>query len=83
MTELVGFLAAFCTTISFIPQAVKVIRTRDTQSISLWMYIIFTFGVLCWLIYGILLGNRPMMIANSVTLILSGTILVMKWREKK
>ncbi len=83
MEEYIGFLAAFCTTVSFIPQAVKVIRTRDTHSISLWMYIIFTCGVLCWLIYGISLENRPMMIANTVTLVLSGTILVMKCREKK
>lgn len=83
MIDLFGYLAAFCTTISFVPQAFKVIRTKDTTSISLLMYILFTVGVGLWLMYGIILHNFPMILANSITVILSGIILYFKLTEKK
>ena len=77
-----GFLAAFCTTISFLPQALKTIRTKDTSAISASMYSIFTFGTLMWLIFGIFSHNMPVSLANGVTLILSSLILYYKLRYK-
>lgn len=79
-TEWFGFLAAILTTTSFVPQAVKTIRTRNTSGISLAMYVIFTVGVGLWLVYGLLLGSWPMILANTVTLLLALTILVSKLR---
>lgn len=78
--ELIGYVGAFLTTVSFIPQAVKTIRTRDTRGISLGMYSVFTVGVACWLGYGLALGSWPMILSNIVTLGLSGTILALKLR---
>lgn len=72
---LIGLAAATCTTISFLPQAVKVIRTRDTRSLSLPMYIIFTTGVLLWLIYGLLVRDIPVIAANTITSVFSSIIL--------
>lgn len=78
--EWVGFAAAVLTTISFIPQAVRTIRTKDTRGISLGMYVMFTVGVALWLAYGVVLMSWPMILSNIVTLGLSGTILVLKLR---
>jgi MtN3 and saliva related transmembrane protein len=78
--EWVGFAAAALTTGSFIPQAVKTIRTRDTRGISLAMYVIFTVGVALWLAYGLFVGSWPMIAANTVTLGLAATILGLKLR---
>lgn len=80
LTELFGYCAAVLTTISFLPQAWHTFRTRDVRGISLGMYSVFTAGVACWLIYGLLLGAWPIVIANVVTLVLAGGILVMKLR---
>lgn len=74
-TDLIGFLAAFCTTIAFMPQALKVLKTRDTQSLSLSMYLIFTIGVGLWLAYGWIKQDMAMIIANIITLILACAIL--------
>tara|TARA_B100001971_G_C17692411_1_gene287693 strand:- start:12 stop:305 length:294 start_codon:yes stop_codon:yes gene_type:complete len=76
--NLVGFLAGFCTTIAFIPQVVKVWKTKSTKDISLSMFAIFTFGVLCWTVYGLLIFNLPMIVANAITLILASAILIAK-----
>ena len=78
----VGLVAAFCTTISFLPQAVKTIQTKDTSGISLSMYFLFTFGTLFWLIYGLLSMNIPIIIANAITLFFAFIILVYKVRYK-
>ena len=78
----IGFLAAFCTTVAFFPQAVKVWKTKSTRDISLYMFIIFTIGVFSWLIYGITISDLPIILANSVTLILSLFILFYKIRYK-
>jgi len=75
-----GYAAALLTTASFVPQAIMTIRTRNTSGISLAMYVIFTAGVALWLVYGIALGSGPMMVANTVTLGLAGTILALKIR---
>lgn len=78
MIELIGYIAAFLTTASFLPQAFKTIKTRDTSGISFAMYLMFVIGVGFWLAYGVLLGNWIIVIANVITLILSGTVLVIK-----
>jgi len=78
--EWIGFVAATLTTLSFVPQAVRTIRTRDTRGISLWMYVMFTVGLACWLAYGFVLMSWPMILSNIVTLLLSLTILTMKLR---
>ena len=75
-----GFAAAFLTTVSFLPQVYKTWKTGDTSGISLSMYSIFVLGILCWLVYGCLLMSWPMMSANSVTLVLAGSIWIMKVR---
>ncbi|MDD5300920.1 MAG: SemiSWEET transporter [Gallionella sp.] len=77
-TEWIGSTAATLTTTAFIPQAWKVWRTRHTADISLGMYALFTLGVAMWLIYGILLESWPIIIANCITLLLAGLVLVMK-----
>ena len=77
-TELFGFLAATLTTVSFVPQVIQVWRSKQTQDISLGMYAIFTAGILAWLIYGILLGSTPIIVANSITIVLAGSVLAMK-----
>ncbi|MDM7861842.1 SemiSWEET transporter [Alteromonas sp. ASW11-36] len=76
--QIIGYIAAFCTSLSFLPQAVKVIKTRNTDSLSLSMYSVFSFGVLLWLIYGALLGDMPMIVANTITLLFALIILAMK-----
>ena len=76
--EIIGLLGATLTTMSFLPQAIKTLRTRETEAISLWMYLIFASGVTCWFIYGLLLHNFPIIIANAVTLPLVLSILYVK-----
>ena len=76
--EIIGGVAATLTTSAFIPQVWQVWRTRHTGDISLGMYTLFTTGVGLWLVYGILLESWPIIIANSITLLLAGAVLVMK-----
>ncbi len=76
--EIIGSIAAILTTTAFVPQALKVWRTRHTVDISLGMYAMFTSGVALWLAYGILLSAWPIIIANGITLLLAGTVLAMK-----
>jgi MtN3 and saliva related transmembrane protein len=82
LTDLVGTLAAVLTTVSFLPQALHTFRTKDVRGISLGMYSAFTLGVALWLVYGLLLGAWPVVIANCVTLALAAAILVMKLRYR-
>jgi len=76
--DLIGYVAASLTTGSFLPQAVLTLKTRDTESLSLGMYALFTTGVLLWLIYGIYLSNPAIIAANAVTLFLATLILSFK-----
>ncbi|HUQ10426.1 MAG TPA: SemiSWEET transporter [Steroidobacteraceae bacterium] len=78
--ELIGYAAAFLTSVSFIPQAIMTIRSKNTSGISRGMYAMFTLGVALWLAYGIYLMSWPMIAANTVTLILAATILGLKLR---
>jgi MtN3 and saliva related transmembrane protein len=76
--DIVGYLAATLTTASFVPQAILTIKTRDTESLSLGMYSTFTLGVLCWLLYGIHLGDKAIIFSNAITLLLASLILSFK-----
>lgn len=76
--EWLGFAAATLTTVSFVPQAWMTFRTRNVSGISLAMYSAFTLGVGLWLIYGIRLGALPLIVANTITLLLAGAVLTMK-----
>lgn len=78
--EWIGGAAATLTTCSFLPQVVRVWRTRHTKDISLLMYGLFTAGVALWLAYGVLLASWPIILANGITLLLAGTVLVLKLR---
>ena len=79
--EWAGYVAATLTTVAFLPQAIKTIRTRDTHSISLGMYVVFNIGIVFWFAYGIALGSWPMIVANAITFVLSATILALKLRH--
>jgi len=81
-TDIIGFAAATLTTISFVPQAIKTIKTKNTQGISLIMYLLFSIGVFCWLIYGIATHNMPVLLANGVTLAFALVILFYKLNYK-
>jgi len=76
-----GLLAAFCTTLAFLPQALKTLRTRQTRDLSLPMYALFVVGVTLWVVYGLLLGDWPLILGNAVTLVFAGTVLVLKIRH--
>ena len=78
--SLVGAAAAICSMASFTPQIVKIWRERDASSVSLRMYVVTVTGFTLWTIYGVLQGGWPIIVANSVCLLLSATILVLKWR---
>jgi MtN3 and saliva related transmembrane protein len=80
LQEWIGSIAATLTTCLFIPQVWHVLKTRHTKDISLGMYALFTGGVALWLVYGILLGAWPIIIANCITLVLAGMVLILKLR---
>ncbi len=82
MNDTIGYIAASLTTLSFLPQALHTFRTRDVSGISLGMYALFTAGVALWLVYGLLLGAWPIVVANAVTLALALAILLMKLRYR-
>jgi MtN3 and saliva related transmembrane protein len=78
LSELIGYPAAFLTTMAFVPQAWKSWRTRDLSGISLPMYALFTLGVALWLAYGVIIGSTPVIVANGITLVLAGVVLGLK-----
>lgn len=78
--DLVGTLAALCSMTSFVPQIVKVWREKDATSVSLKMYVVTVTGFVLWTAYGVMTGSLPVAVANTVCLILSATLLSLKWR---
>jgi len=74
----VGIVAGVLCTISFIPQVVKVLKTKDTSGLSLITFIVFTLGVFFWLLYGLIVHEMPIILANSATLVLASIILAAK-----
>ena len=80
--DTIGYIAAVLTTGSFLPQAIHTFQTKDVSGISLTMYSAFTLGIVLWLVYGLMLGAWPMIVANVITLALAAAILTMKLRYK-
>lgn len=81
MVDFIGYIAAFLTTISFLPQVIKTVKTKDTSGISLGMYSIFFTGICFWLAYGLLKGDMIIALANVITIILAGIVLFFKIKE--
>jgi len=79
----VGYLAGILTTVAFIPQVIRLWRTRSARDISLGMYWAFTAGVALWLVYGLMIDALPVVITNGVTLVLAGAVLLLKLRFSK
>jgi len=77
---LLGIAAACCTTSAFVPQVLHILRTRSARDVSLGMFVVMTTGVLLWLIYGLLVHDLPVVLANGATFLLSLTILILKLR---
>ncbi|CAM3633508.1 SemiSWEET family sugar transporter [Litorimonas haliclonae] len=82
LTEIVGFCAAIMTTLSFVPQIVLIIRTRRTSGISLLMYSIYVVGIVMWFAYGVMTGSLPLILSQTVTLVITGSILFIAARER-
>jgi MtN3 and saliva related transmembrane protein len=83
LTETFGYLAAACTTFAFVPQAIRVWRTRSAEDISLAMYVILVAGVMLWIIYGARIHSLPVVAANVVSLLLAGAVLAGKLRFRR
>ena len=81
ISSLIGYPAAFLTTVAFVPQAWKSWRTRDLSGISLPMYALFTSGVALWLAYGVIIGSTPIVVANAITFLLAFMVLWLKVLE--
>ena len=77
-----GYIAAFCTAVSFLPQAVKTIKTKDTNGLSLLTYLFLFFGSLSWFVYGMVLADIPLMSTNFLTTIFTGIILFLILRGR-
>lgn len=81
-TEYIGYLAGVLTTVAFVPQAVRMIRTGHARDVSLSWIVMMTSGVALWLGYGIMNGSIPMILANSITLVLLAVILIIKIKSR-
>jgi MtN3 and saliva related transmembrane protein len=79
--DLVGYAAGFLATAAFVPQVAKTFKARSARDISLGMYVLFCAGVALWLAYGLLIASWPVIVSNTVTLVLSGAVLVLKLRH--
>jgi len=78
LSSAIGYIAAVLTTCAFVPQVLRIWRTRSTADISLGMYSLYTFGIALWGVYGILIDSWPIILANGLTFLLAGSVLVMK-----
>ena len=79
-TEMLGLVAGLFTTIAFVPQVIKTWKSKHANDISLAMFSIFSSGVALWIVYGVMIGSLPVILANVVTLALALTILALKLR---
>ncbi|MBD3296244.1 MAG: hypothetical protein GF392_02615 [Candidatus Omnitrophica bacterium] len=85
----IGLIAGFCTTVSFVPQLIKIVATKKVRDISLHMYAVLATGIFLWLVYGILIGEFPVILANAVSFVLCAIILAYKilygteWRKNR
>ena len=78
-----GIVAGVCSTVSFVPQVIKAWRENDTEAISKRMYLVTVTAFTLWAIYGFLIGSLPIIVFNLLSLVLSGTILVLKLRNQR
>ncbi len=76
--EIIGLLAGACTTIAFVPQVIKTYKSKSAKDLSLGMFLTFWVGIILWLIYGFVVEDLPIVVANLLTLILASVILVLK-----
>ena len=81
LSNIIGYSAAFLTTIAFAPQAYQSWKTRNLEGISLPMYSLFTTGVALWFFYGLFIHSMPVILANAITLVLSGIVLLLKIQQ--
>jgi len=79
--QLLGFVAASCTTLSFLPQVIHTLKTKNTDGISLTMYMMFLVGIFCWLMYGVNAQDLPLIIGNGITLILASVVFGCKLKS--
>ena len=75
---LIGLIAGTCTTLSFLPQLIKTLRSKETKALSLPYYIVLATGMFLWTVYGIFMGDAPIVLANAISLLLALTILILK-----
>ena len=75
---LIGIVAAICTTCSLLPQIIKILRTKRTHDISMAMYLLLTFGIVCWLVYGFMIEEFPIILANGLTVVLCFVVIIAK-----
>jgi MtN3 and saliva related transmembrane protein len=80
LADVIGTGAALCSMTSFVPQITKIVRERDATSVSLRMYAVTVTGFTLWTAYGLMIGSWPVAASNIICLLLSGTILALKWR---
>jgi len=81
LATIIGLAAAFCTTVSFVPQVIRAWRTRSTRDLSLQSFMTYALGLSLWLIYGLMIGDVPLIIANGLTLLLALAILGLKLKH--
>ena len=79
---IIGLIAAFLTTFAYLPQSIKTIRTKHTKDLSLQTIIMLEFGLVAWLIYGLIISDIPIIAANTVSIIFMSIILYMKLKYK-
>lgn len=75
---IIGLLAGTCTTLSFLPQVIKTIRTKETKDLSMMMYLVLATGIFLWTIYGALIESLPVIAANAISFVLALIILILK-----
>ena len=80
ITTIIGLVAAFCTTVAFVPQVVRTWKSRSTEDISLGMFGFYSTGIFAWLVYGLMIGDIPLIASNGVTFVLSLIMLGFKLR---
>ena len=80
LITVIGLAAAVCTTVSFLPQAIRIIKLKEARDISLLTYLLLEAGIIMWLVYGIMIGKMPIILANGITLLFTTVILFLKIR---
>jgi len=80
--KMIGLAAAFCTTLAFVPQVIKTWQSKSAKDLSLGMFLLFFVGVCLWLTYGLIINDTPIIVANLLTVILAGVILLFKFIYK-